>query len=65
MLSKILEWLFGSHISTFNRGKNYVVEQLSMGRSRDELEVEADNPFDSNDFEKGMQAALWSHGIRN
>lgn len=50
--------LFWPQRSLYQRGYDYVTEQLAKGRKREELEIEADNPFDANDFERGMNAAL-------
>ena len=44
----------GASESLRSRGARYASEQLAAGRACSELELEADNPFDFNDFDRGM-----------
>lgn len=47
------------------KGYRYAIDSLVAGASIESLEVEADNPFDANDFEKGMLAALHDWETKN
>lgn len=38
----------------FDRGVKYAKSELEKGRDIDELRHEADNPFDFNDFDRGI-----------
>lgn len=45
-----------------SRGEAYVEQALAQGVPAQQLRNEADNPFDANAFDEGMNNALRRHG---
>lgn len=58
MRTLIANWKARRAAALFNRGFDYAAGQLLRGRKPEELEHEADNPFERNAFDAGMQHAL-------
>lgn len=51
-------WLERSRLRLKQEGFDYAAGELLRGRNPDELEVEADTPFDRNEFDRGMKDAI-------
>lgn len=56
-MNGLIKW-FRSFFATTNtdreRGVEYAKERLAGGCSQEELLIEAENPFDFNDFDRGI-----------
>jgi hypothetical protein len=58
MRTILARWRRARADKRFAQGFDYAAGQLLRGRPAEELEVEADNPFDRNEFDDGMIYAI-------
>lgn len=61
-------WKQAPRVSAYERGQGYVREQLASSEDRgltlERLEAQASNPFDADDFERGMRAELFTSQVQ-
>lgn len=55
---------FAPRASRFQRGYNYAIEQRLLGKTDEQLSVEADGAFDFNDFDRGILAAIELNNVK-
>lgn len=58
MLKRLIAFLMQPKPSLFEQGRAYALSSLRVGVSREMLEAQANNPFDRNEFDAGIVAAL-------
>ena len=61
ILHRIKSFFFITPVTDRERGRDYAKRKMASGRPPSELLQEADNPFDFNDFDRGVIDAVREH----